>query len=442
MLTELLGLFEAGALNPIPVSAWDLRQAPEAFRYLSQARHTGKIVLTVPADWNPDGTVLITGGTGTLGAFVARHAVTVRGARRLILTSRRGEAAAGAAELAAQLRAPGADVTVAACDAADREALAALLASIPAAHPLTAVVHTAGVLDDGIAEALTPERLDRVLRPKADAALHLHELTRHLDLADFVLFSSAAGTFGGAGQANYAAANVFLDALARHRQAHGLPGTSLGWGLWAEASGMTGELDSADKDRMTRSGVLGLSSEEGLALLDTAHHTGDAHLVPMQLDLAPLRQADAAMVPALLRGLVRAPRPPHRPGGHRRDRNPAGGAARTPPRERARHAPPRPRTRPGRRRPRPRHLRRRRTRPRLQGPRLRLADRRRVPQPARRHRRSPAARHPRLRLPHPPRSSPATSRTNSSAPRPRWPPPPSRGTRPSPRPTTPSPSSP
>ncbi|WP_405790432.1 SDR family NAD(P)-dependent oxidoreductase [Streptomyces sp. NBC_01367] len=307
MLTELLGLFRSGSLHPLPVSAWDLRQAPEAFRYLSQARHVGKIVLTVPADWNPDGTVLITGGTGTLGALVARHAVTVRGARRLILTSRRGEAAAGAAELAAELRALGADVTVAACDAADREALAALLASVPAEHPLTAVVHTAGVLDDGIAEALTPQRIDHVLRPKADAALHLHELTRHHDLADFVLFSSAAGTFGGAGQANYAAANVFLDALARHRQAHGLPGTSLGWGLWAEASGMTGELDTADKDRMTRSGVLGLSSEEGLALLDTAHHTGDAHLVPMQLDLAPLRQADASMVPALLRGLVRAP---------------------------------------------------------------------------------------------------------------------------------------
>nr|APD71823.1 type I polyketide synthase 10 [Streptomyces sp.] len=307
MLTELLGLFRAGALRPVPVSAWDLRQAPEAFRYLSQARHTGKIVLTVPARWNPEGTVLITGGTGTLGALVARHAVTVRGARRLILTSRRGEQAAGAAELAAELRALGAEVTVAACDAADRDALADVLAAVPGEHPLTAVVHTAGVLDDGIAEALTPERIDRVLRPKADAALHLHELTRGLDLADFVLFSSAAGTFGGAGQANYAAANVFLDALARHRQAHGLPGTSLGWGLWAEASGMTGELDTADKDRMTRSGVLGLSSEEGLGLLDTAHRTGDAHLVPMQLDIAPLRQADASMVPALLRGLVRAP---------------------------------------------------------------------------------------------------------------------------------------
>nr|WLD25869.1 turonicin A polyketide synthase subunit TurHH [Streptomyces sp.] len=307
MLTALLDLFESGALSPIPVSSWDLRQAPEAFRYLSQARHTGKIVLTLPADWDPEGTVLITGGTGTLGALVARHAVTVRGARRLILTSRRGEAAAGAAELAADLRALGAEVTVAACDAADRDALAALLAGIPAAHPLTAVIHTAGVLDDGITTALTPERLDRVLRPKTDAALHLHELTRGLDLADFVLFSSAAGTFGGAGQANYAAANVFLDALARHRQAHGLAGTSLGWGLWADASGMTGELDTADKDRMTRSGVLGLTSEEGLALLDTAHRTGDAHLVPMQLDLAPLRQADPGMVPALLRGLVRAP---------------------------------------------------------------------------------------------------------------------------------------
>ncbi|MFJ5546231.1 SDR family NAD(P)-dependent oxidoreductase [Streptomyces sp. NPDC093225] len=307
MLTALLALFESGALRPVPVSSWDLRQAPEAFRYLSQARHTGKIVLTVPAAWDPEGTVLITGGTGTLGALVARHAVTVRGARRLVLTSRRGEAAAGAAELAADLRALGAEVTVAACDAADRDALAALLAGIPAAHPLTAVIHTAGVLDDGITTALTPERLDRVLRPKADAALHLHELTRGLDLADFVLFSSAAGTFGGAGQANYAAANVFLDALARHRQAHGLAGTSLAWGLWADASGMTGELDTADKDRMTRSGVLGLTSAEGLALLDTAHRTGDAHLVPMQLDLAPLRQADPGMVPALLRGLVRTP---------------------------------------------------------------------------------------------------------------------------------------
>ncbi|WP_425579523.1 SDR family NAD(P)-dependent oxidoreductase, partial [Streptomyces coacervatus] len=307
MLTELLELFAAGALTPPPITAWDLRRAPDAFRHLSQARHVGKVVLTVPAEWDPDGTVLITGGTGTLGGLVARHAVTARGARHLLLTSRRGMDAPGAAELAAELSELGAEVTVAACDAADRDALAALLAGIPAAHPLTAVVHTAGVLDDGVVGSLTPERLDRVLRPKVDAAVNLHELTRELEPADFVLFSSAAGTFGGAGQANYAAANVFLDALAQHRQARGLPATSLAWGLWAESSGMTGELDETDKSRMTRSGVLGLANDEGLALLDAAHRAGDALLVPMRLDLAPLRHADASSVPALLRGLVRGP---------------------------------------------------------------------------------------------------------------------------------------
>ncbi|WKX70498.1 type I polyketide synthase [Streptomyces sp. XD-27] len=280
---------------------------PDAFRHLSQARHVGKVVLTVPAEWNPDGTVLITGGTGTLGGLVARHAVTVRGARHLLLTSRRGPDAPGAAELRDELTALGAEVTIAACDAADREALAAALAAIPADHPLTAVVHTAGVLDDGVVGALTPERLARVLRPKVDAAVNLHELTQGLDLASFVLFSSAAGTFGGAGQANYAAANSFLDALARHRHARGLPATSLAWGLWAEASGMTGELDSTDTARMSRSGVLGLSSAEGLDLFDLAHRMGDPLLVPMRLDLAPLRGADASMVPALLRGLVRVP---------------------------------------------------------------------------------------------------------------------------------------
>ncbi|WP_455431164.1 SDR family NAD(P)-dependent oxidoreductase [Streptomyces anandii] len=307
MLTELLELFERGALTPPPITAWDLRRAPDAFRHLSQARHVGKVVLTVPAEWDPDGTVLITGGTGTLGGLVARHAVTARGARHLLLTSRRGMEAPGAAELAAELTELGAEVTVAACDTADRDALAALLAAIPAEHPLTAVVHTAGVLDDGVVGSLTPERLDRVLRPKADAAVNLHELTRAQEPVDFVLFSSAAGTFGGAGQANYAAANAFLDALAQHRRAQGLAATSLAWGLWAEASGMTGELDDADKSRMTRSGVLGLANEEGLALLDAAHRTGEALLVPMRLDLAPLRDADAAAVPALLRGLVRGP---------------------------------------------------------------------------------------------------------------------------------------
>ncbi|NXY96048.1 SDR family NAD(P)-dependent oxidoreductase [Streptomyces sp. BR123] len=256
----------------------------------------------------PDGTVLITGGTGVLGSLLARHLVTAHGVRHLLLTSRRGPRAAGAAELVAELAGLGAEAAVAACDASDREALAALLAGIPAEHPLTAVVHTAGHLDDGLVPSLTPQRFDAVLQPKADAALHLHELTRDLDLDAFVLFSSAAGTLGNPGQANYAAANAFLDALARSRRAAGLPAVSLAWGLWEQRSGMTGDLTDADVQRMARAGLAPLSSAEGLALFDTASAlTGDdSVLVAMHLDTAPLRaQAEAGALPPLFRALVR-----------------------------------------------------------------------------------------------------------------------------------------
>ncbi|KJK55078.1 hypothetical protein UK12_30910, partial [Saccharothrix sp. ST-888] len=257
---------------------------------------------------DPQGTVLVTGATGTLGALVARHLVTVHGVRHLLLVSRRGIEAAGAPELAAELAESGARVTLASCDVADRDALAVLLAAVPAEHPLTAVVHTAGVLDDGIVSSLTPERIDTVLRPKADAAWHLHELTKDQNLSAFVLFSAAAGTLGGPGQANYAAANAFLDALAHHRRAAGLPATALAWGLWAERSGMTGTLEEADLRRINRAGVDALSSREGLTLLDTATALGGATYVPMRLDLAGLRgQAASPALPALLRGLVRAP---------------------------------------------------------------------------------------------------------------------------------------
>ncbi|MDL4815435.1 type I polyketide synthase [Actinomadura opuntiae] len=252
---------------------------------------------------DPDGTVLITGGTGTLGALVARHLVTAHGMRHLLLASRSGPEAGGAAALAEELGALGADVRIAACDTADRAALADLIASIPADRPLTAVVHTAGVLDDGLVTAITPERLEAVLRAKARSARHLHDLTRDADLRSFVLFSSLAGTVGNPGQANYAAGNTFLDALAQHRHSLGLPATALAWGPWAQAGGMAGEHDRA---RLGRAGVTPMAAEEALDLFDAALATGLPALVPARFDLAALRAlASAGPLPAVLRGLVR-----------------------------------------------------------------------------------------------------------------------------------------
>ncbi|MFJ7961762.1 type I polyketide synthase, partial [Streptomyces sp. NPDC096319] len=254
-----------------------------------------------------DGTVLITGAFGRLGRLLAEHLVARHGVRRLLLTSRRGPAAPGADELVARLAEAGAEARVVACDTADREALAALVASVPAAHPLTAVVHTAGVLDDGVVTALTADRLDAVVRPKAEAAFHLHELTAGLDLAAFVVYSSVSGLVGTAGQANYAAANTFLDALAHHRHALGLPATALAWGLWGEG-GMGEKLGGSDLARMARSGVVAMTEDEGLALFDAAFGRPEPLLVPARLDLAAVRSRAAADgVPPLLRGLVRAP---------------------------------------------------------------------------------------------------------------------------------------
>ncbi|MEU2516617.1 SDR family NAD(P)-dependent oxidoreductase, partial [Streptomyces syringium] len=303
MWDALMGLFDAGVLRPLPVRTWDIRRARDAFRYMSLAKHVGKIVLSLPRAWEPDGTVLITGGTGGLAAELARHLVTERAVRHLLLVSRRGPDAPGAAELREELTAQGAEVRVVASDIADRAAVAALLAGIPAGHPLTAVVHTAGVLDDGVIASLTPERLATVLRPKVDAAWHLHELTRDLDLAAFVTFSSVSGTFGGAGQGNYAAGNAFLDALAHHRAAQGLPTASLAWGAWAQGAGMTSTLDDRDIRRAADAGMPLLSVDEGLALFDAALATGEPAVLPVRLDLPVLRTRGEA--PALLRGLIR-----------------------------------------------------------------------------------------------------------------------------------------
>ncbi|WNV86275.1 SDR family NAD(P)-dependent oxidoreductase [Umezawaea sp. Da 62-37] len=296
MLRDLLALFESGALLPLPLRIWDITRLPDALRHIGQAKHVGKVAVRLPRPWDPDGTVLLTGATGALAGQLARHLVAGRGARRLLLLSR---TASAATELKNDLVALGATVVLVDCDVADRDALARVIADIPAEHPLTAVVHTAAVLDDGLLADLTPERLDTALRAKADGARHLHDLTAHLDLAAFVLFSSGASVFGSPGQANYAAANAFLDGLAQHRRARGLPARSIAWGLWRDSGAASG------LDRMHRSGVGALSTADGLALFDAGDVLDEALAVAVALDTSVRAEAD---VPPLLRGLVAAKR--------------------------------------------------------------------------------------------------------------------------------------
>ncbi|MFG2533333.1 SDR family NAD(P)-dependent oxidoreductase [Streptomyces sp. NPDC048516] len=252
--------------------------------------------------WDRDGTTLITGGNGALARLLARHLVVEHGVRNLLLVSRSAPDRA----LGEQLSALGGNVIQATCDVADSAALSAVLRAVPEHRPLTAVVHTAGVLADAVIPALTEQHLSHVLRPKVDGALNLHELTRDLDLSAFVMFSSAAGVFGGPGQGSYAAANAMLDALAEQRHASGLPALSLAWGPWEQSGAMTRDLADVDVRRMNRSGVRPLSNEEGLALFDAARAAGKPVMVPIRLDLATVRRADDADVvaPALLKGLV------------------------------------------------------------------------------------------------------------------------------------------
>jgi acyl carrier protein len=220
----------------------------------------------------------------------------------LVLASRRGERAEGAEQLCAELAELGCEASVAACDVSDRRQLAVLLDSIPS---LTAVIHTAGVLDDGVIETLSAEQLERVLRPKLDAAVLLDELAT--DVREFVLFSSAVATLGNAGQANYAAANAFLDALAQHRRARGLPAVSLAWGLWDRPGGMGGALSDGDRSRMSRAGMAPLAEHEGIELFDRGRAAVHAMVLPLRLDAGALRaHAREGTLPPLLRGLVRA----------------------------------------------------------------------------------------------------------------------------------------
>ncbi|MFI0822793.1 SDR family NAD(P)-dependent oxidoreductase, partial [Streptomyces sp. NPDC021098] len=306
MLAELGALFTAGVLEPPPLRAWPLDRARDALRHLSQAKHTGKLVLDIPAPVDRDGTVLITGGTGTLGALVAEHVVRTWQIRNLLLVSRRGPDAPGAEELTERLGGLGARVRIEAADVTEAAAVAALVAGVGPEHPLTGVIHAAGVLDDAVLTSQTPERLARVWAAKATAAAHLHAATADLRLGMFVMFSSAAGVMGSPGQSNYAAANAFCDALASHRRTLGLPSVSVAWGLWAESSEMTGSLTEADLARMARSGIAAMTGDHALALLDAAVQHGGHQLIAADVNTRVLAAQPPDALPAALRALVAA----------------------------------------------------------------------------------------------------------------------------------------
>ncbi|WP_166025770.1 type I polyketide synthase, partial [Streptomyces chilikensis] len=273
--------------------------------------------------WSPDGTVLVTGGTGALGAHVARG-LAGQGVRRLVLTSRRGPDAPGAADLVADLEGMGCRVRVEACPVEDRDALAALLSSIPEEEPLTAVVHTAAALDDALIDALTPERLAHALRAKVDGARNLHDLTLGLDLSAFVLFSSLSGVVGAPGQGNYAPGNAFLDALAQARRAAGLPATSVAWGRWGGA----GLAQGSAEERFERIGAHAMDPEQALAGLEQALEDGETFLVVADVDWRRMVDHTATRRPSpLIRELPdfrddgRAARSATAPAGGGRDRS-------------------------------------------------------------------------------------------------------------------------
>ena len=309
-LTHLSPLFTTATLKPLPTTHYSFHQAISAFRDMSQARHTGKIVLTAPVGWDPQGTVLITGGTGTLGGLFADHLVSAYGVRHVLLVSRHGPDADGAAELWQRLTDLGAQVRIAACDISDPDAVAHLLESVPAQHRLTAVIHTAAVLDDAVVTDLTDGQLDAVLAPKADAAWQLHRLTQDDNLAAFVLFSSIAATIGSPGQGNYAAANTVLDALAEYRHRRGLPATSLAWGYWQTRTGVTAHLTDVDLARITRGGMTPISTSHGLALFDAALASGRPVVMPAPLNTRALTsQAHNNTLAPILSALTTVTRP-------------------------------------------------------------------------------------------------------------------------------------
>ncbi|MEV6596451.1 amino acid adenylation domain-containing protein [Actinoplanes sp. NPDC051346] len=308
MLVSIAELFTQGKLAPLPLRTFPMTHTSDGLRFIAQARHVGKVVL-VPAQQRafvrPDGAVLVSGGAGDLGRRVARWLAGTHGVRDLVLTSRRGMETPGAQSLVDELSELGATATVMACDAADRDDVAAVMALFGDERPLRGVVHAAGVLDDGALTALTPERFDAVFLPKVDGLWHLHELTQDLELDFFMMFSSIASVMGAPGQGNYAAANAFLDALAHLRRAKGLPATSVAFGPW-EGDGMAAGLSEFDRARFAQLGLDRLAPDEGLELFELAVRSGRALTMAAALDLNRVQHyfENRGGIPPLFRALL------------------------------------------------------------------------------------------------------------------------------------------
>jgi NADPH:quinone reductase-like Zn-dependent oxidoreductase/NADP-dependent 3-hydroxy acid dehydrogenase YdfG/acyl carrier protein len=307
-LRTLCASLDAGELEPLPIRAFDLAQAPLAFRHMAQARHIGKVVLAAPEaivrgerGLDPQATYLVTGGLGALGRIAARRLID-SGARSVVLAGRSAEAADDGAPLGPDLP-EGVEVLVRRCDVSREEDVAALVAGLE--RPLRGIVHAAGVLDDAMVAGQTPERLAAVMAPKAAGARILHELTREHELDFFVLFSSASAVLGSPGQANYAAANACLDALAHQRRAAGLAATSIAWGPWDGLGMAAGAGDSASRVRAR--GIDAISPEQGANLLARALGEAPAHVVVLPVDWAALGRAlPSGAVPPLLEDFVAA----------------------------------------------------------------------------------------------------------------------------------------
>ncbi|WP_204038484.1 type I polyketide synthase, partial [Micromonospora qiuiae] len=316
-------LRSAQAEHPNRILTIDTDTTPPNPTLLTAAHHTGEPQLAIrgnqlltprltrtrttptpPPPLNPDGTILITGGTGTLGAITAHHLATHYGARHLLLASRTGPNKPHITKLKTELETTGATVTITACDTTDPQQLTTLINNIPKKHPLTAVIHCAGILNDATITTMTPTHLHHTLQPKIDAAWHLHQLTQNHPLAAFILYSSAAGTIDSPGQANYAAANTFLDALAHHRTTQGQPTTSLAWGLWAQNSNLTTHLNTQNQQRIARTGIHPMTTTHALNLLDQALTTNHPHLLTANINLPALRQQPTNTLPPTLRALT------------------------------------------------------------------------------------------------------------------------------------------